>query len=266
MRHGRAKQTRRTLQFFERTVGIRAPYNVLIDGTFIIASLKYKIPLQDRLSKLLQQSPYKLFFLSGTLSELHSLKQQTKESHLFDAAIKFLRSNCTKLEQTTPSSPPDDASPTAELSRLAADLYRFVAAANESKGTPSYIVASQDEDLLGALRSGVTVPLVRLAHQTVLLLERASKQRQQHNEELERHPDAVFEEDAKTSKVVETERTTTHGRMQRHKARAPNPLSCKKKKKRVVDEQPSQDDQSKNKRKRRRRKKETSTGSATDEP
>lgn len=264
MRHGRSKQNRRTLQFFERTVGFRPPYHVLLDGTFVTGSLKYKIPIEDRLSKLLQQSPYRIFYLPGTLSELHNIRLKSKESDVFDGAIQFLRKHGTKLTPShvppSTSSPPDSENNVAKLSSAAADIYHFVSSANSKDGSPSYMVVSQDDDLLAALRNDVTVPLGRLAQNTVLILERPSKQRQEHVESIERTAEPVFE-----SQPVDPSPTISsgQGRGTKHKAKAPNPLSCKKKKKRVADDEKSKTD-SKSKRKRRRKKSNSETSISTD--
>jgi rRNA-processing protein FCF1 len=57
MRHGRAKQTRKSLQFYERSIANfprpGQPYHVLLDGTFIVTAMKYNIPFYDRLVRLL---------------------------------------------------------------------------------------------------------------------------------------------------------------------------------------------------------------------
>jgi hypothetical protein len=57
MRHGRAKQTRKTLQFYERTIpGFQRkgqPYHIILDGTFIVTAMKYRIPLYERVLRLL---------------------------------------------------------------------------------------------------------------------------------------------------------------------------------------------------------------------
>jgi hypothetical protein len=57
MRHGRAKQTRKTLQFYERTIANfprpGQPYHILLDGTFIVTAMKYNIPFYDRIVRLL---------------------------------------------------------------------------------------------------------------------------------------------------------------------------------------------------------------------
>lgn len=43
MRHGRAKAARKTLRFFQLHAGIKPPYNVLLDGTFLAAAVRQKV-------------------------------------------------------------------------------------------------------------------------------------------------------------------------------------------------------------------------------
>lgn len=110
MRHGRAKAARRTLQFFERTVGIKAPYHVLVDGTFLVAVVTHKVPLHDRLEKLLQHgNTYSLYCTDTALMELEKLvtvhaarKKQSSEVaekiEIFRNAIQWAKDNCQIIE------------------------------------------------------------------------------------------------------------------------------------------------------------------------
>jgi hypothetical protein len=45
MRHGRVKAARKTLRFFQLHAGIKPPYNVLLDGTFLVAAVRQKVNL-----------------------------------------------------------------------------------------------------------------------------------------------------------------------------------------------------------------------------
>jgi U3 small nucleolar RNA-associated protein 23 len=56
MRHGRGKKARKTLQFYELNYKIQPPYQVILDGNFIVQSFSYKLPIIERVYKLLQQS------------------------------------------------------------------------------------------------------------------------------------------------------------------------------------------------------------------
>jgi rRNA-processing protein FCF1 len=57
MRHGRAKAARKTLQFFLRTVGLKSPYSILVDGNFIVHMYQQKLlPIVDRIDRVVQTS------------------------------------------------------------------------------------------------------------------------------------------------------------------------------------------------------------------
>ena len=44
MRHGRAKASRRTLQFYRiNAPHLKSPYKILLDGTFLVASVRNKV-------------------------------------------------------------------------------------------------------------------------------------------------------------------------------------------------------------------------------
>jgi rRNA-processing protein FCF1 len=93
MRHGRAKAARKTLRFYELNAGFRtsgAPYQVLLDGNFLVAAARQKLltysntnntdssadTLHHRLSKLLQGSPYELCVCRAALTELEEVAKE----------------------------------------------------------------------------------------------------------------------------------------------------------------------------------------------
>jgi hypothetical protein len=98
MRHGRAKQARKTLQFFARITNnrIRPPYSILLDGTFLVAMIQFKLhdEMTSRLHRLLQQHEHhggdhgsssssqmiQLMTTRSTLIELQKLEQAVSVS------------------------------------------------------------------------------------------------------------------------------------------------------------------------------------------
>jgi len=245
MRHGRAKQARRTLQFFERAAGIRPPYHLLVDGTFVIAVLKYKLPWQDRFDKLLQHAHFDLAVCSSTITELKALQAQTTDGSMFIEAIQWCKDNCEVIDEV-PSK--KDISSSDSLSEAAADILSVAVSANVSDETQQkhvdkpqkrYFCATQDEELLHQLRQ-YTIPIIRLARGSVLLLEQPSKaaagtvQRQ----ERQKWTQVTTEPEKKLVELVkqhnqETQKQSTQQQQPRHqrkksKAKGPNPLSCKK--------------------------------------
>jgi hypothetical protein len=345
MRHGRAKAARKTLQFFRRTHGFAPPYHVLLDGTFVVSILRFKIPLLDRLRSVLQGEPFHLYVTRSTLMELSTLQQahqlaknREDKAALFEEAYKWAVANATVLEaegEGGSSDAPDESKgknagekstthsgarqskdvPTAEaegddsnsseeegapsgrgnrvaISAAGREMLRLVTAASttasvslssslSSSGlagksnapTPRhsdpphrpkpYLFASQDEDLLDAVRSAGCAPVVRLAHNSVLLLEHPSRAAQSLAAHSERHkwsassavlsePErelvrlvkektrlASKEEGAAKSKGgsdpaaananSSSRRPNQYQQRKVKKARGPNPLSCRKK-------------------------------------
>lgn len=299
MRHGRAKQARRTLQFFQRTTGLRSPYNILIDGTFTVAMLQSKLPLMERLDRLLQHGArYQLFITQSSLQELETLSKHkvAGENAIFQEAHKWATEYCQVLADM-PIAPPklDDIklhfqegmydekdgrkrqrkkqrdSP-LDLTVAQNDILRLVTDAVSSpaetkqpdrsqkeSASPSiekkkekqrqlFFVASQDETVLGLLRY-FTIPLIRLARGSVLLLEQPSKiiQTIDRNSEQQKWGGASQVADGTISRpekdlleIVSKQETAqkeadakpvvfgARRTSKKRKARAPNPLSCKK--------------------------------------
>jgi hypothetical protein len=234
MRHGRAKQARKTLQFFERSIasagsgggsgsnGKQSAYHIVVDGTFVVSILQYKIPLLDRLDVLLQHTPFHLYVCKSTVAELHALNEQrlkpkgkkrsamaveksTRPDDIFLQAIQWCHDNCQILSMQARVSADegvtDIASSSESLSAAAADIVALVTgsstetpASTDSQSKRHYFCASQDEELLQRLRSisslpssrMLYVPLIRLARGTVLLLEQPSKSATRTNVQHER--------------------------------------------------------------------------------
>jgi len=259
MRHGRAKQARRTLQFFERAAGIRPPYHVLLDGTFVVTVLKYKLPLRDRLDKLLQHAAVHLTVCASTVAELKALQAaQTKEDAVFGEAIQWCREHCEVMEDAAGTLVSDDtktpsSSSSSSLSKAASDILRIAVNANTTNANDTaknnnngdhhsykkrYFCATQDEELLDQLRHH-PVPLIRLARGSVLLLEQPSKVAEgaDRRQERQKWKQAASEPEQKLVELVKQQQRQEHQRQsssaqqrQRHKGKAkgPNPLSCKK--------------------------------------
>jgi U3 small nucleolar RNA-associated protein 23 len=268
MRHGRAKATRRTLQFFARTCHVKPPYRVLLDGTFVVAITKACPDVTDRLDKLLQHAEYHLCVINSVLQELELLRQNSKKrqtQELIERAIEWAKRNCETLQgdEEGETASNDDKS---RLGKAATDILRLLSHEEEGstdrhdKRSKFFFCASQDEQLLTKVRDMGTVPVIRWAHGSVLLLEPPSKQATGSARRSERHKwthtlteaekdlvDTLHQKRRKEEKQQQQQQPHAHERRKR-KAKGPNPLSCKKKKT-AVDEQTS----STTKRKRRRR-------------
>jgi len=53
MKVKRQKTVKRTLLFYKNYFDVKPPYNVVVDGTFCKAALKYKINIMEQLPKYL---------------------------------------------------------------------------------------------------------------------------------------------------------------------------------------------------------------------
>ena len=248
MRHGRSKQARRTLQFFDRVAGIRPPYHLIVDGTFVIAMLKYKLPLQERLDKLLQHAPFDFSVCASTMIELKALHAQSKDGAIFAEAIRWCQEYCKNLEGVASSQNDGGSSMNSSLSQAAADILRMTANANANEEANSngdktslrYFCATQDEELLDQLRQKA-IPIIRLARGSVLLLEQPSKvatgtakrhERKKLTTVMSETEQKLVEMVKQQKRLEKNQASTTATSTQRPrvkgKAKGPNPLSCKK--------------------------------------
>jgi rRNA-processing protein FCF1 len=108
MRHKRAKQNRRTLQYFERIANFHPPYYVLLDGPFLATMIKFKLVdvLRERLSTLLSHcSDVRFCVLTSTLVELERLYAANASNETIQAALQWCKNststNCTILSNAT---------------------------------------------------------------------------------------------------------------------------------------------------------------------
>jgi len=53
---------------------------VVLDGNFIFAALKYKLDIRDRISKLLQNEEVRLFILQSSLTEMELVGEKAASS------------------------------------------------------------------------------------------------------------------------------------------------------------------------------------------
>lgn len=258
MRHGRAKAARKTLQFFERVVNIKPPYHILLDGTFVVAVIKYKVPLFDRLDRLLQHATVHLHITPTALAELDKLAQHAKGDKLdiVQEARDWAKQNCELIDdnESLPSTSVVEAeNPRAwdKLSDAGKDVMRLVGYGKDGDDASTrrrYFVASQDEQVLDLVRNfpNTSIPVIRLARGSVLLLENPSKtaSHQASRDEKAKWSVAgsVTAQEKVLVNIVKQKTRQDHAARKpssqssrppssRHKqkAKGPNPLSCKKK-------------------------------------
>ena len=223
--------------------------------------------------------PTKFFILESAMDELNQLVESlSRKKHLklesFRQALKWAEKHCTVLSSSS-SSEGDDDGPTKEAEKEKDAAAKAVPAPAEAiwnyiseqqqqqdhqqqhtqkqKHTP-YIVASQDEILLDKLRYIGTVPIIRLASGSVLLLEQPSKSSKTtaNKEELHKWKHSLKSQEQQLVEVVKQEQRLKKKRQlelekesgggggvdlyqerkrakKANKAGGANPLSCKKK-------------------------------------
>mmetsp|Transcript_32722 Transcript_32722/g.75333 ORF Transcript_32722/g.75333 Transcript_32722/m.75333 type:complete len:262 (-) Transcript_32722:139-924(-) len=254
MRHGRAKAARKTLQFFRLSYGIAPPYHVLLDGTFLVAMTSQKVPLRERLDRVLQHKSFHLYVSRSSLTELEKMsKKDTPKKEALKQAWRWGLDECDEILEDARDEGGDGMEIPDSLGVPGKDVVRLV-----SLERSQYMVATQDEELLDFLRTMGNAPLLRLAR-GVLLLENPSKssQRTALREEkskwtvagsiTEHEKRLVDHVKDKQRREQEQARASQPQRRVKRKAKEPNPLSCKRKKDNVPSES--------TKRKRRRTKK-----------
>lgn len=295
MRHGRAKAARKTLQYFKRTIGLKPPYSILLDATFVATLFQQKIlPVKSRLDRILQTnttsppgssngkagpasfSVNKYFITQAAVDELKQIQRglETKKhikADTFREALGWIKKECIVIKSKEEANAKKEGVE-KEFSNKPANKQETPAQEEllrqmEESEVP-YIVASQDDELLGRLRQKGTVPIVRLANHTVLLLEQPSKQSQVQAKGVERKkwkhnlPQAertlvelVREQDREKADNGNSEITTMNQppRQKIKKAKGPNPLSCKRKQ-RSGDEKQQKESTSKKRRRRAQKK------------
>lgn len=193
MRHGRAKASRRTLLFYRLNAPhIKPAYKLLLDGTFLVASIRNKVPLFERFTKILQNESFTWYVTRSTLTELEALSKRmlskrkgntaasSEEEDVHDyfaEAKQYGLDECEIIESDKIPSPPSSNMNNSnnreikEFSEASNDIYRLATEGGNNR--QAYFIATQDDTLANALRAMPYVPLFRLGR-AVLLLEAPS--------------------------------------------------------------------------------------------
>ena len=268
MRHGRAKASRRTLQFYRLNAPhLKSPYKILLDGTFLVASIRNKVPLWDRFSKTLQHEQFVCCVTRSTLNELELLSEQSAKikpsgdseennSTFFYQARQYGLDECEIIENcndvTNTNEKLMNKRAFRDFSEASKDI--FCLATDGGNNRAAYFVATQDDGLSDALRAMPYVPLFRLGR-AVLLLESPSSASRQFTGNLEQNKlksagglmtseerkivdkvnkkdkkkrrEMMKEEQQKMQKRSREEVGGCFNERKKKRAKGPNPLSCK---------------------------------------
>jgi len=251
MRHGRVKAARKTLRFFQLHAGIKPPYNVLLDGTFLVAAVRQKFKLKERVEKVLQGNCV-LHVIRAALNELDQFSgtsfEQAKQIGLDECDIIENESlpHIVGLDGAEHQMEQDTSKITASEA-----IFRLLAATSISEpkrkragerslssNPKKFFLATQDKELAGRIRTKVpNVPLLHIS-QSVLLLEAPSLSSKKSAENDERSKQSagniMTTQEMELIKNVKKQESSkivalTSYRV-KQKAKEPNPLSCKKRK------------------------------------
>lgn len=195
MKIKKLKRTRKALLYFQTVHGIRPPFTVLADGTFIQASIAQRISLKDELEKVLGAKVI-VSVTDAIVAELRALGEP------FAAAAIVAR----KLQRISlPSGP----------SRVISDA---ILHALDGGNPHKLCIATEDERLQARLRKLACVPLIRISRGSVVI---------------ERAADATYASVAGlplTPPVALATDTPAKPALKRKFTKEANPLSCKPRK------------------------------------
>ncbi|DBA04652.1 TPA: hypothetical protein N0F65_012235 [Lagenidium giganteum] len=224
MRYLRSKAIRKALRQFHFLCGIKPPYKVLIDGNFIAMCLQVHVDLKERLPKFLQVKPHevKFFIPEAAVKELELLGEAMAPAVALAKSFTVLSSD---IDDEKTDGPVD----------VRKSIENIIGERNQGK----YIVCTQEVELRKTLREVPGVPLVYL-NRSVLVFEdisRATLAIVRQEEKVKMAKLDVNEKRKLESVYAENEDELDGGakeRLKKRRAKAPNPLSCKKPTKKKV--------------------------------
>ncbi|CAI5740010.1 unnamed protein product [Hyaloperonospora brassicae] len=226
MRYLRAKGIRKALRQFHFLCGLKAPYKVLLDGNFIAMCTQMKVDVRDRVPKYLQVKPHECEFYvpRAALEELRLLKEVTREAYELAQSFEVAEVN-------------DQANDGTEGP---VDVSKAIQSIIGDRNNHKFVVCTQEVELRKALRLVPGVPLMYL-NRSVLVFEEISHATLAIVRQEEKASMAKLDvnEKRKLEAMQEEERSSSSGagagddhadkqRLQKKRAKGPNPLSIKK--------------------------------------
>ncbi|KAK2141198.1 hypothetical protein LSH36_1141g00029 [Paralvinella palmiformis] len=230
MKVKRQKHVRKVLTFYKTNYGYHPPYNVLVDGTFCKAALKFQINISEQLPKYLD-AEIKLITTKCVMAECEAL------GSLLYGPLKILRQYCCL------SCGHDPVFPAGVCVKRQA-----------RKKRNKYLIATQDPQLSDKIRKLTGVPLLYISHNAINIEKPSDASRHKSEEALQDKLLASKSEQDKIKalKVKVLGQTEPKNKRKRKGHKEPNPLSCKKKKKTSDDRSSQQEVKRKRKRYRKR--------------
>mmetsp|Transcript_82259 Transcript_82259/g.172223 ORF Transcript_82259/g.172223 Transcript_82259/m.172223 type:complete len:289 (+) Transcript_82259:233-1099(+) len=219
MRVRRHKGFRRSLKFYSITFGIKQPYKVLVDGTFVTQAVNNRINVKEQLPKILNNCRCTPMVTNCMLEEVNSLGPRGRGAAF--VMKSYYRVKCGHQTNIGAS----------------ACIKEQIGKKNERK----LFVATQDLQLATHLRAIPGAPVIRM-NQMVPFLEEPSDASKKEQQDAEAKKETIASWEApklpalRQQKVMESIQNE-----QPKKKKGPkgvNPLSCKKPKKEKRQDQP----------------------------
>jgi len=207
MKIKRAKKVSKTLEFFRNNFGFRAPYQVLLDGTFSAGCLEAKVNIKEQIPKYLGEA--RLFTTPCCITELEQLNCYGAMM----VAKGFPVFKCGH-QQAEPAS-------------------TCIASLVGGHNSRHFVVATNDYGLRTLLRGVPGTPVLYL-HGNSPTLERPSELTRGRVEQEAEERTGVTTHQARTIKAMKKQvfgEEVKPKKKKRKGPKGPNPLSCKKKKK-----------------------------------
>ncbi|KAG0414221.1 hypothetical protein HPB47_008649 [Ixodes persulcatus] len=208
MRINRYKRVQRHLTFYKNVFGFRPPFQILVDGTFCAAALKYKVNIREQMPKYLNDE-VKLCTTVCAIAESEKLGPAVYGATL---VIKQFPVRICGHEKSPIT---------------AANCFHTMV---RKKNPDHYMVATQDPELSDRVRQLVGVPLLYLFN--AITLEKPSEKSEKAGALTLR---AQTEAPAHQLRVIENLKRKENllqeapVKRKKRKVSGPNPLSCKKK-------------------------------------
>uniref|UniRef100_A0A023GJM5 rRNA-processing protein UTP23 homolog n=1 Tax=Amblyomma triste TaxID=251400 RepID=A0A023GJM5_AMBTT len=210
MRINRYKRVQRRLSFYKNAFGFRPPYQILVDGTFCAAALKYKVNIRDQMPRYLGDE-VKLCTTVCAVVETESLGPKLYGATLVIKQFPVRRCGHEKQPIT------------------AANCFHSMV---RKRNPDHYMVATQDHDLSERLRALVGVPLLYLFN--AITLEKPSEKSERKGMEALQAQSQAPERQLEVVEQLKRKENLVQDSLVKRKRRkpaGPNPLSCKKPKK-----------------------------------
>lgn len=176
MKINRTKAIRKFLRFYRLVFGLKAPYFVILDGTFLFEALKYKIDVLDRVKNTLQGDEVKLFVTESVLAELRKVGTKAR------AALEYAEKCCEVIDDAKFLEFGEGASD--KLSAMIKSMQEEWVKDPQHKGYRRYFVATQDKTLRKCLSGIAGTPLFYL-NNVSFVMEPPSKASKEFNRDVE---------------------------------------------------------------------------------